>query len=97
MISSGVSSRRRIGSQTNVPITVKTAASANTKIVEVQTAVFSRPNSFSPNSCETMTLMPMPQPKANAINSMVTAYEAPTAASAFLPQNCPATTLSTML
>lgn len=89
IIPAGVSSKVRIGSHTNVPVTVKTAASTSTDIVDVQTAVFRRPNCFSPNNCETMTLMPMPAPSANAINSMVTGYDAPTGRQRVLADELP--------
>ena len=50
-----------------------------------------------PNSWETMTPAPTFRPAATDSSRVVTGYDAPTAASASVPANWPATMLSTAL
>ena len=92
-----------IGSLSKSPAAVSITAITSVVIIEVDTAVFMRTYSFAPKSCDITTAQPAFMPFAICMKSIVTGYDAPTAARAsspsagVVPIKFPAMTLSQIL
>ena len=70
--SAGVRISLSSASQDSIPAAIVTAHRTALEMQAVETAVFTFPYSFAPNSCETMTEQPILHPKANAMKINVT-------------------------
>jgi len=96
-ISSGVPINTSIGSHRLRPIAMTISPLMTLTRSEVCTERLMSSGLLAPYSCATITLVPTDRPMKKFTMRLIREPVAPTAASASLPENCPATTMSAAL